>query len=915
MSESFQFDVFLSHNRAQKDWTRDLARRLRDDGFNVWFDEWVLPQGLGDDWIAELRNGVKASRKVVLVLSQEFLENDWPIFETRIIQLIDPVGRKKRIILVSQGVCEVPEDLAFRQALDFTSAPTGTVEFEFRYHQLVHSLDNSRPYEGDIERFKAMIAAGSDVNAIPGVRPLPKGSRMPHASNPLFVGREEEMRALAQSLTPGSAGMVGVHAAVSGMGGVGKTQLAIEYAHRYGQRYPGGVFWLNFAKEEDIVTEVAACGGREAEKKSGWSGMNPPDQAKMVQQFWQESEAARLLIFDNAEDPALVEKWRPKHGRCGVLITCRRDEWPATMGVKRLPIETLPREKSLDLLAEVRQVIKSDSKEREVAGKICERLGDLPLALTVAAAYLRKYKSESVSEYLKALSAELAIQDPSLEKVSAAFAVSFNKLNPENPADALAKKLFYLASWLAPVSINRALLAASAGLKSTEKESRHQADDALARLQELALIKQEPDLRLLQHRLLREFARQKAPQDMGPEAAINAVGESLSVFGNQEFEGGLPQALARERVHLRHVAIAAEQLNPELAARLFNLLGLNGEALALFREAKADYENAVKLGETVRGSDHPSVATYVNNLGLVLRELGDLAGARANYERALKIDEAVNGPDHPKVAIRLNNLGGVLKELGDLAGARANFERALKIGEAVHGLEHQQVAIYANNLGLVLQDLGDLAGARACLERALKIDEVVYGSDHPNVATDVSNLGSVLKDLGDLAGARANFERALKIDEAVYGPDHPAVATDVNNLGLMLQDLGDLEGARANFERALKIAEAAYGPDHPKVAIYVNNLGLVLQHLGDLAGARANFERALKINEAVYGPHHPKVAIRLNNLGLVLQHLGDLAGARANIERALKIFKKFLGDDHPNTRTVQSHLDSLGKET
>src|SRR5262249_42658796 len=159
----------------------------------------------------------------------------------------------------------------------------------------------------------------------------------------------------------------------SGMGGVGKTQLAIEYAHRYGNRYTAGVFWLSFAKDEEIITEVAACGGHEAEAMQDWKTLKPPEQAKIVQQIWQGSEDARLLIFDNAEDPAQVERWRPKSGHCSVLITCRLDKWPRRMGINPLPIETLPREKSLELLAEARPGIAAGhSKERDAADKICE---------------------------------------------------------------------------------------------------------------------------------------------------------------------------------------------------------------------------------------------------------------------------------------------------------------------------------------------------------------------------------------------------------------------------------------------------------------------------------------------------------------------------------------------------------------
>ena len=774
----FKHDVFLSHKGAQKDWTENLARRLRDDGFEVWFDKWVLPQHAGRNWIDELREGVESSRKTILVLSPEFFAGDWPIFESTIIQLIDPVGRLDRIVPLLHTPCNIPKHWAFRQALDFTNAPIGTEEFEFRYQQLVHNLDNSRPYEGDFERFKKRKAVQIAPSIIPPVRPLPPGSRMPHAPNPLFVGREDEMRNLARMLAPGSGALVGVHAAVIGMGGVGKTQLAVEYAHRYGHLYQGGVFWLNFAGEEDPINEIARCGGPEGMDFAGWNEMKAPEQASRVQKAWEEGERASLLIFDNAEGPAAVDKWRPKHGHCSVLITCRRGEWPSEMGVHPLGIETLPREKSLELLAEVRPLISKPGKDRETADKICDLLGDLPLALTVAAAYLRKYKSDSISQYLRALSDQSPIQDSSLEKVALSFGVSFSKLNPQNPTDSLSQKLFYLASWFAPVSINRDLLIASAGVDSTNRDSRHQADDALARLIELGLIKEETDIekgdsRLLLHRLLRDFARLKAPEGMDEGKAIETVGESLYKFANGENASGLPQRLARERAHLREVANHAEPLDPALAAKLYNELGSNGGVLALFQESRADHEHALKFGEAALGSEHPLVAVYINNLGKLLTELGDLAGARANLERALKIGEAVHGVEHRQVAIYVNNLGSVLKRLGDFAGARANYERALKIGEAVYGPEHPKVALRVGNLGNVLRDMGDLAGARSNFERALKIDEAVYGSDHPDIAVDLSNLGSVLQDFGDLAAARADYERALKIRKKAFGDDHP----------------------------------------------------------------------------------------------------------------------------------------------
>ena len=238
-------------------------------------------------------------------------------------------------------------------------------------------------------------------DTIPPVSPLPQGSRMPHASNPLFVGRENELRELARKLTPGSGATVGVHAAIIGTPGVGKTQLAIEYVHRYSQFYHG-VFWLDMETSENAQSEVARCGGPEGMALQDFDKKSLPDQAATAQATWKDGQVW-LLVFDNVQDPDVVKQWRPKMGRCSVLLTSRRSEWPPELGIAPFPVETLPREKSLELLAKARPAITTDPAQRQSADEICDRLGDLALALSVAATYLRKYKSESLSQYLQAL--------------------------------------------------------------------------------------------------------------------------------------------------------------------------------------------------------------------------------------------------------------------------------------------------------------------------------------------------------------------------------------------------------------------------------------------------------------------------------------------------------------------------------
>jgi tetratricopeptide (TPR) repeat protein len=645
----------------------------------------------------------------------------------------------------------------------------------------------------------------------------------------------------------------------------------------------------------------------------GFGDRPVPEQAAfVVHKLWEEGPAARLLIFDNAEDPELVEQWRPKYGQCAVLITSRRDYWPRPMNVQSLPIETLPRLNSLELLGESRPGLLQDTAERQAADELCEHLGDLPLALQVAAAYLQRYRSERLRDYLEDLR-QAAGADPSLEQVWSCFAVSYRKLKPEEETDALALRLFQLAGYFAPASIARPLLAEAAELdlteKEKEKEDRRQFNRALARLQELALMTEEPgpEGRLLLHRLLWEFARrQDHPQNQ--EGAALRVANVLLSFARKENDTGLPQALSKERVHLRQAALEAEHHKSELAGGLYNSLGYHGLALALLQEAKSDFEHALKIGEKVYGPDHPTVSIIANNIGVILTEQGDLAEALEYSRRALQIDEKVYGPDHPNVAIRASNIGVILKAQGDLAGALEYSRRALQIDEKVYGPDHPNVAIRANNIGTILKEQGDLTGALEYSRRALQIDEKIYGPDHPSVATIANNIGTILKEQGDLAGALEYSQRALQIDEKVYGPDHPSVARDANNIGGILKEQGDLAGALEYSRRALQIDEKVYGPDHPSVARDASNIGRVLLEQGDLAGALEYSPRALQIDEKVYGPDHPDVARDANNIGRVLLEQGDLAGALEYSRRALQIDEKVYGPEHPDVARDASNI-------
>ena len=845
-----KFDVFLSHNGKDKPAVEILAHKLEAKGFTVWLDKWNLIPG--NPWEEEIEEALDQCQTFAVFVGPSGI-GPWENEEMRS-ALEDRVqDRNRRVIPVL--LPGAPDNK--NQKLPRFLRRTTWVDFR----PGLHNEDCLYRLECGIKGVAPKPLTKSDsttpTSDAPSVGDLPLGSHLPFSPNPLFTGRVEDLRKLADALVNhASAGTV-ITQAITGMGGLGKTQLAVEFAYRYGNQFQG-VHWLNLADPTTLDSEIASCG-----QKMGLDNW-PDDQPSQVAltEFTWKSQGPRLLILDNFEDVAHANDILPRfrHSSIRILVTSRRSDWLPTTGLNPILLELFSPAESLDFLK--LSLLKRKDNDDDL-NTLSERLGHLPLALELASRYLNGHTRLSVTEYLaqtkealehasmNAWKKDILGLTPTQHDTSllSTFALSWLALKDET-----AQKMFQSAGYLAPNT--------SIPLEIFEKAfeiSSEQCDEALALLYGLGLLRESESQPTI-HPLLAEYARGLAKDNL---KILEALADTLATLSKEATDTGLP-------------------------AR-FNSIKPHVPVLALFAENEKTNDAGVLW----------------NNYGYHLYMIADYSGARAAHERASKID--------PGNAAYISNLGAVLKEQGDLDGARAAFERALKIDEANFGSDHPNVASDVNNLGMVMKNQGNLDGARAAYERALKIDEASFGSDHPKVAVRVNNLGMVMKDQGDLVGARAAFERAIKIWGASFGQDHPNVAIGVNNLGLVMNAQGDLVGARAAYERALKIFEANLGEDHPNVATLVNNLGSVMKDQGDLVGARAAYERALKIFEANLGEDHPNVATLVNNLGSVMKAQGDLVGARAALERALAIFKKFLPPDHPNIKLVQENLDSLDK--
>jgi tetratricopeptide (TPR) repeat protein len=679
---------------------------------------------------------------------------------------------------------------------------------------------------------------------------------MPLAPNPLFVGRGDELLQVAAALRGADTTVaLGQVVASTGLGGLGKTQLAVELVHRYGHFFAGGVFWLSVASANEVPLQVAACAGSEFES------LSLEERVQRVKDAWQ-SAVPRLLVFDNCEEEALLDAWRPPSGGCRVLVTSRRSDWSPTLGVTALPLDILPRRDSIELLRRYRPDLAPDDPGLDA---IAHELGDLPLALHLAGSYLRAYRADvSLDGYLEELQRSDVVQHASLlgaglddsvspthhvQGVAQTFALCLDGLDREREVDRVAIALLARMACMAPGEpIPRDLLAKT--LKELDPLLRA---DGVRRLAAFGLV-EEDDGWLRLHRLLVHFVRHEG---LDPDAQP-AVARALIERGEDADQGRLTgSALAAVIPHLVDAAGTADRDDQPQAAELCTAAGRAQQNAGDLRSARPWFDRALAIRQKMLGPDHPDTAAALNSLAWLLYGQGELAAARHLYERALATRRRVLGPDHLDTGESLNNLGLVLRDQGELAAAKPLFERALANCERVVGSEHPLTALTLNNLASVLYAQGELAAARPLVERSLAIRERVLGPDHPQTAFSLHGLGSLLHAQGELAAARPVHERALIIWERVLGPDHPHTAAGLNNLAMLLQAQGELRAAQSRFERALAIRMRLLGPDHPRTAQSFNSLGVVLRDQDDPTAARPLFERALAIRERVLGPDHP----------------------------------------------------------
>ncbi len=656
---------------------------------------------------------------------------------------------------------------------------------------------------------------------------------VPHDKNLNFTGREALLSALEQGLAAGKP--AALTQALAGLGGVGKTQTAVEYAWRHKADYQI-VWWLRSEQTTTLAADFAALA-----KPLDLKEKDAQDQTAIIDAVrrWLEHHPGWLLIFDNAVDKKHVAPYLPQGAAGHVLITTRSQVWQGVAAA--LSVKTWERTESVAFLEQFKT-----AKDPAGADAVAHALGDLPLALAQAAAYMDETVT-SYADYLNLFNTRRAAlwgQQPPPDSYPDTVGTTWT-LSMEGAAKAApgAAELMNLCAYLAPDDIPRDML--RDGSEHVPEPLRTVLSDPLrmnavvAALRRYSLLEVRDDA-FDMHRLVQAVVQDRLDPDARKtwcEAAARVVNDAYP----PECDDVTSWAVcARLTPHARVVTDQTEKTGIVQAevGRLLNQVGCYLMGRAEFGEAKEFFERALLIAKAVHEPTHLVVAKTLNNLGSVLCELGDFKEAIPPYRQALKIGLLTDGRRHPETAVRISNLGLAWQKCGAFVKAEKFFGQALEILETEYCPDKTKVATVLNNLGNLFLERGDLAKVRKQLAEARQF----------------------------FARARTLLMRALEIEEAELGPDHQRLVVVLSNLGRTLQNMGDLKGARGSFERARKIVESKYGLDHLNVAIVLNNLGDVLRQLDDRAGARELFERALAIARVRLGESHPTTATFAKNL-------------------------------------------------
>lgn len=720
-------------------------------------------------------------------------------------------------------------------------------------------------------------------------------SRFPRHHSPLpynarFTDRDRTLADIASFFTSTHSQQTPM-LALHGPGGIGKTQIALEYSYRSSHVYQT-ILWLNASSQRVLSTTIARLANQLSLLDED---DNDEEQLFSAFQQWLQDQSDWLLILDQLEDITLLDLIIPPHSKGRVLLTTRLPAIKKHASML-LTVESMDDNTGAEYLLHCAEILPVEATLAQMppetaqhARSIAQILHGFPLALDLAGAFL-KQTGWDLSHYLQQLSEKANEYQP----IASVLALTFEQLDRLHPANL---DLLRLLAFLQPDAIPEGLL--THGAIELREPLRSIASNPqilqlhLTHLLNFSLIHYSADRTLLRiHRTVQEILIADLTTTQCQRWARLAVHLVNRVFPELQFETWaecdryLPQA--RQCGEL----IRDYRVSSKKSAQLLERLGAYCYRRAAYNDAETYLNLALSLHKKRRQKDDPAQAQTLNSLALLYYQQARYEEAERFQQQALVLRERAYGPHHPKTAESLHNLALLYGDTGKDQQAEQLYTRVLDLEEQTKGIHHPDVARTLNNLGLLCFQREDYTQAETHYQRALAIYKHSLPSDHPDLAYTLNNLGGLARKRGDLQQARDFYQQALHIRKQHFGENHPDVAHSYNKLAGIVQLQGDFKQAECFYQRALTIGEQIWQPDHPDLALFLNNLALLALKQQHYQQAEKLFLQALHIYEQKLGPEHPHVANVLTNLGHLLHKTHNDERAETFLQRARSIRKQ-----------------------
>ena len=937
------YDVFLSYRSLEREHTDPLVQALEDLGLNVFRDDRELAGS--EDIPRAVREALADSRLLVAWATPAWWESpacQWELQAAAQVAQAEGGLYSRRVRLVLPPGVELGHlpDVLRHARVECSADP------QTRAEEIKNALEGletmAKHLEGELSRWVG-----------------PRRARAPR-----FVGRNRqlwELHSLLQS--PEQAALMGFEgngdAVVHGLGGMGKSLLASQYALTFGRGYPGGVVWLDAARFSSIDEAYELVFGEVSDVPFPNIPDEPPGRrSARLRGALQRALGMEPLLWvvddpDRQNGPKLSE-WQCPVPSGRTLVTQRGTSCGSYAGFH---LRMLSRAAAVSLLSRDESWGTTSDPEYAAVHELATALGRHALALDLAGLLMRGW-DWTPSQFLDELrdqegvlaglelflgeEAEVVEQElptAHVASIKATLGLSYSNLGAE------AQALLRCCADLAPDPVPRELFCACLEALGVDKKYRQAQILSELKRQGVALPHQDQETFEV-HTLMRQVASRLWEGEGLPRMREAMAARMVSNFEEVE---DLPAAhvdVAHLEAHGVALAFAGGQLHlAEKIGRLFLNRGAYGRGRALvlrllatcretLGEEHPDTLSAMQLlgelqwglGEyavalethqetltrrkVVLGEEHAETLLSMACLGNTLLSMGKSTDALALHESVLEVRERVIGAEDPATLTAMGNLANTLRAKGEHAAARVLQERVLSLREPILGAEHPDTLRAMGNLASTLDAQGEHAAARVLEERALGLRERVLGAEHPDTLRAMGNLASTLGAQGDHAAARGLEERALVLCERVLGTEHPETLTAMGNLANTLGAQGEYAAARELQERVLSLSERVLGAEHPETLRAMGNLASTLGAQGEHAAARALQKRVLSLSEGVLGAEHPETLTAMGNLASTLGAQGEHAAARVLDERVLTLRERVLGAEHPATLTAKGNLAS-----